>query len=77
MTNLESYHAFLIKHRVYCDRCDSRLIPAVTVENVNGRDEVLCGVHSQRLKAARKSDKVFEEQETKRTATVPRIEMEL
>ena len=76
MNNQNPYHAFLIKHRIYCEHPKCGLTHATTVVNINGRDEVRCDEHAQRLKAARKSDKVFEEQEAKRTATVPGIEMQ-
>jgi hypothetical protein len=64
MTNLESYHAFLLRNRVYCEHPSCGLTEAVTVENVNGRDTCLCETHANRLKAARKSDKVFDRKET-------------
>ena len=76
MTTTESYYDFLIRHRIYCERCTD-LTHATTVEKVNGRDTCLCDIHAQRLKAARKSDAVFEEQEAKCQTTIPRIEITL
>jgi hypothetical protein len=52
---MNPYHSFLIKHRIYCERC-SDLTAAVVVRNYNGRDTVLCSAHAGRLDAARMSD---------------------
>jgi hypothetical protein len=52
---LNSFHAFLIKHRIWCAKC-SDLTPAVTVRRLNGAEEVLCNTHAGRLDAARISE---------------------
>jgi len=60
MSTLESYHAFLIKYRRYCER-ETQYQPcynyATEVRNINGRDTVLCSEHAGRLDAVRQSDK--------------------
>ena len=54
-----SYHRFLIKHRIWCEKCTS-LTAATQVVNINGRDEVRCDEHASRLANVRKSEKAFE-----------------
>jgi len=56
MTATESFHAWLIKHRVYCERCTD-LIYAKVVRNFNGKDMVLCQTHADRLDAVRQSER--------------------
>jgi hypothetical protein len=51
-----AYYSFLIRKRLYCDRCLDAFTKATTVRNVNGKDLVLCAEHASRLDAARKSD---------------------
>lgn len=55
-TVTESFHAWLIRQRRYCDRCRNKLTPATTVRNFNGKDIVLCHTHASRLDAVRESD---------------------
>jgi len=52
----DSYHAWLIRQRVYCarDLCFRR---AAIVRKINGRDEVLCSEHAGRLDAVRESER--------------------
>jgi hypothetical protein len=59
MTATESFHAWLIRQRVYCEHnalhtlCVDR---ATTVRNFNGKDIVFCDIHASRLDAVRVSD---------------------
>jgi hypothetical protein len=53
---LKPYHDFLIRHRIWCEKC-SDLTPATVVRNYNGRDTVLCSEHAGRLDAARISER--------------------
>jgi hypothetical protein len=55
MTTLESYHAFLIKHRG-CEHPRCSKLTGSTVVNINGVDLVYCDEHAGRLDAARKSE---------------------
>ena len=51
------FHRWLIKQRIYCEHNQCGLTPATHVVKINGRDEVRCDLHAQRLNAVRQSDK--------------------
>jgi hypothetical protein len=52
---MNAYERFLIRNRIWCERC-SDLTTATQVEQVNGKDTVLCDWHASRLRAAKFSD---------------------
>jgi len=57
----DSYHARLIRQRIYCarDLCYSR---ATTVRQFQGEDICLCETHAGRLDAVRESERKQETQ---------------
>ena len=55
---MTAFHRWLIRQRIYCEHNQCGLTRATHVVKINGRDEVRCDQHAQRLKAARKSDQL-------------------
>lgn len=43
---LSHFHSWLIRQRLYCEKCTDRLTPATTVANINGKDYVVCDFHA-------------------------------
>ena len=50
------YHQWLLKQRLYCDRCLDALTKATVVRKFNGKDLCLCAEHAKRLDAVRQSE---------------------
>ena len=56
MNNATPFHQWLIRQRIWCDRC-SDLTKATTVRNLNGKDYVMCNEHAGRLDSVRQSER--------------------
>lgn len=45
----QNYHAYLLKHRVYCEHPSRCYEYATAVRNCNGQDFVFCPMHTSRI----------------------------